>query len=109
MPGNCPFDWIAAQSLLTQRDLTPRFPQNYALQLYHLQKLYNALPDSGGVLDQDLALLDLMWHACYCSELEQKPLSDIAKEGALDLYKQTTAIADLIQSWRTPEAQSRSI
>ena len=76
------------------------------MQLYNLQSLYHALPEPGGILDQDLRLLDMMWHAYYTSELHDKTLSEIAKDGALELYKQTNALADLIESWRTPQAAS---
>ena len=76
------------------------------MQLYNLQSLYHALPKTGGILDQDLRLLDMMWHAYYTPELYDKTLSEIAKDGALELYKHSNALADLIESWRTPPAAS---
>ena len=76
------------------------------MQLYNLQSLYHALPEPGGILDQDLRLLDMMWHAYYTSELHEKTLSEIAKDGALELFRQTNALADLIESWRTLQAAS---
>ena len=66
-----------------------------------MQELYHALPKEGGILDQDLHLLDLMWTARFAETLGDKSLSEIVKDGNYEHYSEINALAKLIELWRT--------
>ena len=66
--------------------------------MYILRELYHALPEPGGLLDQDLTLLDLMTHAYYAAEMNGKSLAEIAQEGGHEFYIRTKKLADLIET-----------